>query len=316
MRLQLVFVFLFISVSQAQHNSVIVTSKPVPDSLKTWNLKNKISVDLSEVTFVNWSAGGSNSISALTNFVSQLAYKKERLTWINRAVVRLGGNKQEKQQIRKTDDALELSSNFGYQKDSVSNWYHSARFNLKTQLFNGYNYPNREKEISRFFAPGYAFLGVGAEYGKNIDEFSLYMSPLTYKGTFVLDKELSNSGAFGVDKAVVDEEGNIVTEGERIRSEVGVLLTSVYEANLFQNIDLRTQVELYTDYLENFGNVDINWEFLMNFKVNDFVRAALGSHLIYDDDVDAFEEVDNEQVNKGPKLQWKQILGIGVTVDF
>ena len=50
------------------------------------------------------------------------------------------------------------------------------------------------------------------------------MSPLTYKGTFVLDEELSNSGAFGVEPAVVDEEGNIVTEGERVRSEVGVLL--------------------------------------------------------------------------------------------
>ena len=84
--------------------------------MKTWNLKNKVGVDLSEVTFVNWNAGGSNSISALTNFVSQLDYKKERLTWINRAVVRLGGNKQEKQQIRKTDDALEIIFKFWLSK--------------------------------------------------------------------------------------------------------------------------------------------------------------------------------------------------------
>ena len=310
------FFFMFVAQLNAQQNSYIVTQKPTPDSLKTRRLKNKAGVDLSEVTFVNWSAGGSSSISALANIVSQLTYKKEKVTWVNRAVLRLGGNKQEEQRIRKTDDAIEVSSNFGYQKDSTSNWYHSARFNLKTQLLNGYNYPNREDEISSFFAPGYAFLGIGAEYGKNIEEFNVYMSPLTYKGTFVLDRELSNAGAFGVDEAVRDEEGNIIKDGEKVRTELGVLLTGTYEAGLFENIDLRSQIQLYTDYLNSFGNVDIDWEFLVNFKVNNFVRAALGSHLIYDDDVDAFEEVEGEQVNKGPKIQWKQILGIGVTVDF
>ncbi len=54
----------------------------------------------------------------------------------------------------------------------------------------------------------------------------------------------------------------------------------------------------------------------MNFKVNDHVRTALGSHLIYDDDISTFEEVDGVQFEKGPKMQWKQILGVGVIFDF
>ena len=306
----------FISHLNAQHDAIVVTKLSTPDSLKTWRFENKVGVDISEVTFLNWSAGGTNSISALANYVSGVVYQKERVTWISRGVFRLGGNKQDARRIRKTDDDFSIASNLGYQTDSTSNWYYSARFNLKSQLLNGYSYPDREHPISKFFAPGYVFLGVGADYGKNIEKFSLYMSPLTYKGTFVLDEELANAGAFGVNPAIVNENGDIIKSGEQMRAELGVLLTGTYEANLFENIDFRTQAQFYTDYLNSFGNIDLNWELLVDFKVNSFVHAALGSHLIYDDDVDAFEEVDGEKVNKGPKIQWKQLLGIGVKVDF
>lgn len=305
----------FVSVSSAQ-NKEIITHKPIPDSSKVWRLENKAAIDLSEVTFVNWNAGGANSISALSSLISTLIYKKDKLTWRNRGVFRLGGNKQESQRIRKTDDALEISSNLGYQKDTLSNWYYSGRFNLKTQVLYGYSYPDRENPISKFFAPGYVFLGVGAEYGKNIEQWSIYMSPLTYKGTMVLDRTLANSGAFGVDPAEYDVNGNLIKQGKRNRSEIGMYFTATYQAPIFENINIRSHAEVYSDFINSFGNIDVNWEVLVDFKVNNFVRAALGSHLIYDDDVDAFEEVDGEKINKGPKIQWKQILGIGVTMDF
>lgn len=323
MKLILFILTIFVStLTFAQQNTITVKNENKKDSLtkkdsiKKWTFKNKAGLDLSEVTFINWSAGGSNSISALTSMLSTLIYKKENVNWVNKGIMRLGGNKQESQRIRKTDDVLEVSSHLGYQKDTTSNWYYSARFNFKSQLLYGYSYPNREKAISKFMAPGYVFLGAGAEYGKNIEKMSLYLSPLTYKGTFVLDKALSNAGAFGVEAAIYDEEGKIIRDGERVRSELGVLLTSAYEANLFENIDFRSLIELYSDYINSFGNVDINWELFFNFKVNDHVRTALGSHLIYDDDISAFEEVEGMQVENGPKIQWKQILGIGVTVDF
>jgi hypothetical protein len=316
MKLFFCLIFILFRTASYAQSSQIITAKPTPDSLKVWRLKNKAGVDLSEVTFVNWNAGGSNSISALSSLISTLNYKKNRVSWNNRGVFRLGGNKQEAQRIRKTDDALEIASNIGYQKDTLSNWYYSGRFNLKTQLLHGYSYPDRDNPISKFFAPGYVFLGVGAEYGKRIEEWSLYMSPLTYKGTMVLDRDLADSGAFGVEPAVYDSNGNLVKKGRQSRSELGLYFTATYEASLFENINIRSQAELYSDYINSFGNIDVNWEVLVNFRVNDFVRAALGSHLIYDDDVDAFEEIDGEQVNKGPKLQWKQILGIGVTMDF
>ncbi|HLT33139.1 MAG TPA: DUF3078 domain-containing protein [Aquaticitalea sp.] len=291
------------------------------DTIPKWEQTNRVGLDINEVTFINWSAGGSNSISALLAFTSSLNYTYGLLKWKNKALVNYGVNKQQDQKLRKTTDELELISTMGFQKDSLSNWYFSARFNFKTQFTNGYNYPNRDNPISRFMAPGYLFVGGGVEYGKNIEKFSTYFSPLTFKSTFVLAEDLSNAGAFGVEPAVMDEEGNIIKQGERVRTEVGILLTNEFESEVFENIGVKHRASLYTDYLNSFGNVDVDWEVMFNFKVNQYVKASLGSHVRYDDDVKTVVTINEgteqeEQLMEGAKIQWKQFLGIGVVVDF
>ncbi|OIQ19438.1 DUF3078 domain-containing protein [Lacinutrix sp. MedPE-SW] len=289
----------------------------VQDTIK-WLQENKAGLDINEVTFVNWSAGGSNSISALFNLHSSLRYKRDNLIWKSVARTRYGVNKQENQKLRKTEDELELSSTIGYRKDTLTNWYYSGKFNFKTQFSNGYNYPDRANPISRFMAPGYMFLGVGIEYGKNIEKLAFYFSPLTYKGTYVLDQTLADAGSFGVEPAIYDELGNRIKKGENVRTEMGVLVTNNYETELFDNIHLRNQLSLYTDYFNSFGNVDVDWELVFDFKVNDYVKATLGSHLKYDDDIKTLVETDveDEFEEKGAKVQWKQALGVGVIMAF
>lgn len=294
------------------------------DSLATnevtekWEQSNKLSLDLSEVAFVNWNAGGSNSISALLNIFSTLKYTEDNFVWVASARSRYGLNKQENQKLRKTEDEFEIISTLGYRKDTSTNWYYSARFNFKTQFGNGYNYPDRENEISRFMAPGYLFFGGGAEYGKNLEQLSIYLSPLTFKSTFVLNRELSNAGSFGVSPAILDENGSIIQQGQRVRTEMGILITNSYHTEIVENISLINRLSLYTDYLDNFGNIDIDWEIVLNFKVNDFVRATFGTHLRYDDDVKILEEteIEDEFIEKGASVQLKQILGIGVVLNF
>lgn len=283
-----------------------------------WKQKNKIGVDLNEVTFVNWNAGGANSISALLAINSSLRYKKNNLIWFNEIRTRYGVNKQESQKLRKTEDELELISTIGFRKDTITNWYYSGRFNFKTQYSNGYNYPDRDNSISRFMAPGYLFVGGGVEYGKNIEKLSFYMSPLTFKSTFVLDNELADKGSFGVDPATYDALGNKIKDGETIRTEMGILVTNSYETEVLENIYIKNRISLYTDYLNSFGNIDLDWEIMFDFKVNDFVKATLGSHLRYDNDIKIVEEteVEDEYVERGATVQWKQLLGIGVVVDF
>lgn len=305
-------------VSNAQPDSLYLKEKPKKYDGPKWVKKNKATVDLSEVAFVNWNAGGSNSISGLVGLQSSRNYSDKYFTWRNNLVVRYGVNKQEAKELRKTDDLLEINSNMGYKPSVASNWYYSAKLNFRTQFANGYKYPNKETPISRFMAPGYLFFGGGMEYGKQVDKLSAYFSPLTLKATFVLDEDLANAGAFGVDAAVLDTEGNIITPGKRLRKELGILINNSYETKVAENINMQHKISLYTDYVNNFGNVDLDWRLDFDFKVNSFVRARFGSHLRYDDDVKTKKETDvaGEFDEEGAKVQWKQFLGIGFAVDF
>jgi len=270
------------------------------------------------VSFVNWNSGGSNSISGLLGVKSNLNYKNKFFVWKNNVEIRYGVNKQEGRELRKSDDLFEINSNMGYKPDSLSNWFYSARLNLRTQLTNGYNYPNKDEPISRLLAPGYLFFGCGMGYGKNIDKLSFYFSPITLKATLVLDEDLANEGSFGVNPAVLDPDGNVIVPGDQVRKEVGVLVTNSYKMELVENINMKNQISLYSDYINNFGNLDLDWRIDFDFKVNSFVRATLGSHLRYDDDVKTQtpSDIEGEFDQDGAKVQWKQFLGVGFAVDF
>src|SRR5690606_1652216 len=283
-----------------------------------WIQKNRVSLDISEVTFVNWSSGGSNSISGLLGLNSSLNYDRQNFFWKNSGKIRYGVNKQEAQTLRKTEDILEIDSKMGYRKDSLTNWFFSGHLNFKSQFTNGYNYPNKETPISKFMAPGYMFIGAGAEYGKDFEKFSFYFSPLTVKTTFVLDEDLANKGAFGVEPGVYDDAGDLIRSGQRVRNEVGILVSHFFETDMYENIKISTKLSLYTDYIDNFGYVDVDWLVAFDFKVNQFVKASLSSHLKYDDDIKISKAsaVEGEYVEGGARVQWKQLLGVGVTIDF
>lgn len=316
--LLLALICLFFQTLIAQPDSLFLKSINAEYDGPEWKQKNKASIDISQVSFTNWNSGGTNSISGLVGFQSFANYKDKYFNWRNDLSIRYGLNKQDEREARKTDDLFEINSDLGYNPSNSSNWFYSAKFNFRTQLTNGFKYPNVDNPISRFMAPGYLFFGVGMEYGKKIERLSFYFSPLTLKATFVLDEELANAGSFGVEPAVFDSEGNIIKKGQSFRRELGILITNSYEMEVLENINMKHRVSLYTDYINNFGNVDLDWRIDFDFKVNSFVRATLGSHIRYDDDVKTQNpsEIEGEFDEAGAKLQWKQFLGVGFAVDF
>ncbi len=284
-----------------------------------WEKENLIGLNLSEVAFVNWNAGGDNAITAIGRIKFQRNYKFRYVSWKNDLEMRFGWNAQEGRQWRKTDDAIRLSSTFGFRRDTISNWYYSAKANFNTPFADGFKYPDRSNPISRFMAPGYLFLGAGASYISQGDKFNLYLSPLTHRSTFVLDQELANNGAFGVQKAVKDSAGNIIEEGKTLFTSLGFLITNTWETPLAKNILLDHRVSLYTDYLRDFGNVDVDWEMNFIFTVNNLVKATIGTQLIYDDDIrfDVVEDADGNVIDPGvPRVQFKQLLSVGFAYNF
>jgi len=283
-----------------------------------WTRKNAMGVNFNEVAFVNWNSGGNNSISALFFGNFERNFKRDLLSWKTNGSIRYGLNAQEGREIRKTEDQLTFNSTFGYRRNPTSNFRYSAKFNFNTQFANGYRYPDTKKPISSFMAPGYVFLGMGAEYTAPKEDLVIYLSPVTHKSTLVFSQTLANDGMFGVTPAIRDEEGNIIKEGENVHAEFGVLFTSSFKKEIFTKVHLENQLSLYSDYLNKFGNVDVDWQLNLNLDVNDFVKANIGSHLKYDDDVKVREDTngDGQLEDLGPRVQFKQMLGVGLIYEF
>lgn len=282
-----------------------------------WTKLNKFGMEFNEVTFQNWSAGGSNAISLLFNVHLKRTFEKDNLRWQNEVITLYGINSEKGRKLRKTEDQLEVISTFGYRSGKNSNWFYSAKVNFKTQLDRGYDYPNRELPKSRFMAPGYLFSGFGAELGKDSDKFTLYLSPATAKTTYVFDRRLADRGDFGVRPAEYDALGNITKRGSTSKTEFGILITNEYNAEVFENVNLSHRISLYSDYLDSFGNIDIDWKLDLSFRVNHYIAAKIGSHLIFNDDTKVIKiDEFGQEVTGGAKIQWKQNLGIGIIVEI
>lgn len=306
--------------SQTKDTLVVVTDTikvKIPETpVSHWTKKNTVGFDLNQIAFVNWSAGGVSSISGLLKGIFVRKYDNQNTKWGNELIVRYGMNKQDGIEFRKTDDAFQFTSTFGYRKDTLSNWYHSAKFNFNTQFTDGYDYPNVDLSISGPFAPAYTFLGVGAEYSNKKKRINIYISPMTIKNTLVLNQRLANQGAFGVRPATYDIDGNLISEGEKSKTEFGFLLTTHYKKEIFKNINLENRLSFYSDYLNKFGNIDVDWQLQLDLIVNEYVKANIGAQMIYDDDIKAKKEIDGQQVTTGPRIQLKQLLGIGLEYNF
>ncbi|AWG21175.1 hypothetical protein FFWV33_06310 [Flavobacterium faecale] len=317
---QFSILLLCLVISTSIFSQKIITTLVPPaglnDSISHWEKKNKITFSISEILFVNWNAGGVSSISGLMRTQFNRNYSNENTRWANELIMRYGLNKQDGIELRKTEDAFQFSSTFGYRENEKSHWYHSAKFNFNTQFTDGFKYPNTDISVSGPFAPAYSFLGVGAEYASDKKDRLFYFSPFTSKVTFVGNQRLADGGSFGVPKAIYDDEGVLVQHGKKFKSELGTLITAYYKKQIAKNINLENRLSLYSDYINKYGNVDIDYDLVLDLVVNQYVRTNIGIHVVYDDDIKSKDEINGEQVTVGPKTQLKQVLGVGMTYTF
>ncbi|MCF8301907.1 MAG: DUF3078 domain-containing protein [Bacteroidales bacterium] len=264
-----------------------------------WDINGNTTVTFNQVSLTNWAAGGESSYSLNGLLVWNANYKKAKTSWENTLETGYGIVKIENEQMKKADDRLEISSKYGYQTGKY--WYYTALLSFKTQYAEGYNYPvegNREL-ISDFMSPAYILLSLGMDH-KPTDNFSLLLSPITGKTTIVANDTLSAAGAFGVEP------------GKTIFNEYGGFIKTVYETNLMENVSFNTKLELFSAYNNEPQNIDINWESMVNMKINDYLSANIQLRLIYDDDI-MIEDADG---NTGPRTQFKEVFGLGFSYNF
>lgn len=286
-----------------------------PDTTNIWNFGGTGTINFSQVSLSNWAAGGQNSVSVLGIANIFTKYAKGHNTWDNSLDLTYGTLKLENQRLQKSDDKLELNIKYGHR--ASDDWFYSAQVNLKTQLSPTYT-PERDSLLSDFFAPAFILASLGMDYKPN-DKLSVFLSPVTGKFTVVGRQQLADEGAFGVEPADRTAAGELIPgTGERLREEFGGYVNVRYKEEIMQNIIFQSKLDLFSNYLHNPQNVDVNWENLINFKVNKLISASLFLHMIYDDDININLAPDEtgEPARKGPRLQLKETLGLGISYNF
>jgi hypothetical protein len=281
-------------------NSVFLLGALNAQDTAKWTKQATFSLNASQVSLTNWAAGGNNSYSGNALVSMAAKYTKGRNIWENSLITAYGIQKQGDIGVIKTDDRIDLASQYGYR--TTNHWYISALLNAKSQFYKGFNYPNDSVSISNFFAPGYIITSVGMDY-KPSDNFSLFLSPVTGKTIIVNNQRLADMGAFGVDPAEYDANKVKIKDGKRVKQDFGAYLSASNKYKLMENITFETKLNLFSNYLKKPENIVVNWEALISAKVNKFISATLSTQYIYD---------DNIKINGvGPRSQFKEIFGVG-----
>lgn len=285
------------------------------DTNKYWKFSGVFNFSVSQTGLVNWTAGGQNSVSANALLKYNANYAKGKWKWDNDITLGYGGIVTGDNPWEKTDDRIELNTKVG--REAAKNWYYTGFANFRTQMLDGYKLPNDSQIISTWMAPGYLTLGLGAEWKPN-EFFSANISPLAGKLTFVSNPTLANAGAYGVEKAEYDANGVLIKEGEQIRYEFGGNITLQYKKEVVKNVTVDTKLNLFSNYLEEPQNIDVNWDLMVVMKVNKWLSANITTNLIYDHDIDVPLDNNDDGVvdGFGPRTQFKEVIGVGLNLTF
>ena len=153
--------------------------------------------------------------------------------------------------------------------------------------------------ISGFFAPAFTDIGLGFDFKPAKKPFTAFISPLTMKSVYVFNKAV-NEVRYGLE------------EGRQNWHQIGGYIRLAYKKEIMKNTVIDTRLELYSNYLKNPQNIDVNWQMLISMKVNKYLSASLQTNLIYDDDILIDVKNNDGSTSKSKRIQFKEVLGIGL----
>lgn len=237
----------------------------------------------------NWTGGGVNSVAFSSGIFARANYAKEKWTWDNTLDLFYGIVKNQDEDGRKSNDRILIDSKVGMKAGEKWNYFLAMTF--ASQFAPGYRFEDTDRTlISKFANPAYLTFSLGMEYKPN-DEFSLRLSPVSPRFTFVTDKEIYLN--------VPDNYG--VPIGETTRREwLAASLLADWNKQLSENLNLKARYGLYANYETlAWDTIDHRLDVILSAKVSNLISVTLSAMALYDLDQDE-------------KIQFSQGLGIGI----
>ena len=266
-----------------------------------WNKSGNFTFLGNQSSYSYWTAGGQTSISGTIKIDYDFNFENNGWNWDTKVITAyglnsIGGSKY----LKKTDDRFEINSLLGkkFTNNLIGNWSYSSFINFKTQWTKGYRYrknsngEEERSELTRFFSPAYLQIGVGLYWRKSKDlwvNFAPVTGRLIIVNKFFTENLQDGKQYFGVNK------------GSNSRFELGASLRSYFKFEFIENVEISNRLSLYSDYLENSGNIDLDYTINTSMKINKHLTTNLILQFIYDD-------------NSVKRLQVREVMGIGLNL--
>ena len=289
------FLFLILNVFSQEK---VVDSSNVKNN---WSKSGNFTFLGNQSSYSYWTAGGQTSISGTIKIDYDFNFENNGWNWDTKVITAyglnsIGGSKY----LKKTDDRFEINSLLGkkFTNNLIGNWSYSSFINFKTQWTKGYRYrknsngEEERSELTRFFSPAYLQIGVGLYWRKSKDlwvNFAPVTGRLIVVNKFFTENLQDGKQYFGVNK------------GSNSRFELGASLRSYYKFELIENVEISNRLSLYSDYLENSGNIDLDYTINTSMKINKYLTTNFIIQFIYDD-------------NSVKRLQVREVMGIGLNL--
>lgn len=282
------------AIAQTNETAIKNAVAGVPTEVKTdtsskhWKFGGGATANFGQVALVNWAAGGQNSISVLLQGAGFANYRKGKINWDNSATLdwgiiaqgKLKDLKNNRYPVRKNVDLLTITSKFGYAIDKKNHWLATALLDFKTGITNGWDYSaydadkiSPRQRVSKFAAPAFLTTSVGVMW-RPVPYFSAYLSPIAGKFTFV-----TRDVPGAVSTTDIDERRYGLDLGKVWRPELGAYFRADFQKDIWKNINLKTSVELFENYIEK-KKLDV----LVQNEIDEVVAAGgTPSAVVYPD---------------------------------
>ncbi len=279
----------------------------IPDG---WRTGAGIGLDFAQLLQINPKQGaGQNRLGLGGAFNGFASYKMDRRAWDNTllwqfGVQRLGAGvvaqgSTDRIPFQKTIDEFRLNSKYGYKIRENGELYYSVNATFLSQLTPTYQFPDLysgnfisdwldtgRSPLSKFLAPATATLSVGIDY-KPVDNLSIFFSPLSSKFIIVANDSIASRGVHGNQVSGEPNDRGIYPEFENVDAQLGALAQLQYKAALLPDdrLTFTSILGLYTNYLRNPQNVDVDWQNGLAFAITEHFQLNLFVNTFYDDDI-------------------------------
>lgn len=250
-----------------------------------WIPKGIVGLNLSQVSFENWTQGGDNSISFtfFSNF--GIDYIADIWKWRNSLKFSYGRTKTGDEGYKTNDNEIFLESTLNRNVGWLFNPYFG--FTARTAVAAGFNYDEIPAvQIVGFLDPFYLTEGIGLMYDQ-IPNFTTRLG-LGFKQTFA-DKFNSR----------YTDDPDTPNEIENFKNETGIESVTEFEWVFLENMAYKGYLRLFGRF-EDISVWDVRWDNTITAKINDYFNVNINVLLIYD-------------VDETLRTQLKEALQLGIS---